>query len=125
MWIVVCSSVNCLLVVDDPLISGKFGNQRNKTTVTQSSNDSSTNSGVDNLDPQNFGDSHPELEPHKRVKRVHIFRPLFVYRQENIERQRIIENRKFRNRQINNNNGIERENNKKCCTCNCDCHRRY
>lgn len=123
MLIVVCSSVNCLLIVDDPLISGKFGNQRNKTT--QSSNGSSTNSGVDTLDPKVFGDSHSALEPHKRVKRVHIFRPLFVYRQENIERQRIIENRKFRNRQTNNSNGIERENKKQCCTCNCDCSRRY
>lgn len=110
-------------MVDDPLISGKFGNQRNKTTVKQSFNDSSTNSGVDTLDPKKNGDSHPELEPHKRVKRVHIFRPLFVYRQEKIERQRIIDNRKFQNRQTNNNNEIERENNEQRCSCNCDCHR--
>lgn len=125
MWLVVCSSVNCLLSVDDPLINGKFENESSKTTVTQSSNDNSTNSTVDTLDPKNVGYSHSALEPHKRVKRVHIFRPLFVYRQENIERQRIIENRKFQNRQTNTIKGIEREKNKQCCTCNCDCHRRY
>lgn len=127
MWCVVCSSINCLLT--DSLISGKFLNQRNKTTVTQSSNnnyavdniENSTNSILNILDPKNFGESRSALVPHKRVKRVQIFRPLFVYRQEKIERQRIIENRKFSNRKING--GIERKNaqpyhNCKCCARN-------
>lgn len=124
---VVYSSINCLLT--DSLISGKFLDERNKTTVTKSSNNrhavdiiaNSTNSILNTLDPKNVGESRSALLPHKRVKRVQIFRPLFVYRQEKVERQRIIENRKFRNRKING--GIERKNaqpyhNCNCCACN-------
>lgn len=99
--------------------------QRNKTTVTQSSNNrhavdiiaNSTNSILNTLDPKIDDESRSALVPHKRVKRVHIFRPLFVYRQEKIERQRIIENRKFRNRKING--GIERKNAQSYHNCNC------
>lgn len=59
-------------------------------------------------------------EPHKRVKRVLVFRPLFVYRQEQIKRKRIIEKRKQRSRKMKNDNYLSAERQPtKPCTC-CD-----
>lgn len=72
-------------------------------------------------------------EPHKRVKRVHVFRPLFVYRQEQIKRKRIIEKRKERSRKIKPNGNkqtnlpVEHQTTKQQeqpCTC-CNKCRRY
>lgn len=65
--------------------------------------------------------------PHKRVKRVHVFRPLFVYRQEQIKRKRIVEKRKQRSRKTHDNSlSAERSTPKpKPCTCCNKCHQRY
>lgn len=69
-------------------------------------------------------ESRLSTQPHKRVKRVHVFRPLFVYRQEQIKRKRIIEKRKQRSRNINNDNNnnyyspAERQTSKPCTCCN-------
>lgn len=64
--------------------------------------------------------------PHKRVKRLHAFRPLFVYRQEQVERQRIYE-RQYQRRKAasKTDNKIlsPSKNCRNCCCCN-DQHRR-
>lgn len=64
---------------------------------------------------------------HKRVKRVHIFRPLFVYRQEKIKRRLIherrlrIQERRLRSRNMKKHNQIDRSNEKKCKCYECRC----
>lgn len=70
--------------------------------------------------------SRLSTEPHKRVKRVHVFRPLFVYRQEQIKRKRIIEKRREHSRKTkaNPNAPTERPAPNQKCTC-CDKCRRY
>lgn len=116
MWFVVCSSIDCLPT--DLLIDGKFSNQHNQTSIIERSpsdfSADTANSTPKIVDPKEVHDS--QLKVHKRVKRVHIFRPLFVYRQERIERQRILENRKLQNRRVNH--VIERKN--ECCK-HCKC----
>lgn len=80
------------------------------------------NSTVHLLDPHTISELYSSPQVYKRAKRVHVFRPLFVYRQEKLQRQRINDERKFRNRQINNlkTNEIQRNVEKPCCNCNCD-----
>lgn len=70
--------------------------------------------------------SRLSYEPHKRVKRVLVFRPLFVYRQEQIKRKRIIEKRKERSQKTKHsrNGPTERPTPKHPCTCCNEC-RRY
>lgn len=46
------------------------------------------------LDEDKFNELRSSLEAYKRVKRVHVFRPLFAYRQE--QQIRILEGRKSR-----------------------------
>lgn len=118
MWFLICSSVNCLLA--DSLINGKFSESHQYVNNSHAL-DISTNTTNSNRLLLNKVESDQPLEAHKRVKRLHVFRPLFVYRQEKIERQRIIENRKFRNRNANNvNNEIHRKSTGPCnCKCNC------
>lgn len=56
-----------------------------------------------------------------RIKRapVHVFRPLFVYRQQQIKRKRIIEQNKLRNRKKNNIPTSIKQHTSKPCPC-CD-----
>lgn len=62
-------------------------------------------------------------EPHERVKRVLVFRPLFVYRQEQIKRKRIIEKRKQRSQKANNKNLPAESQTLKPCNCCSRCPR--
>lgn len=80
--------------------------------------------------PNNSNVINSSYVPHKRVKRIHIFRPLFVYRQEKVRRQRIENERKFHNRKSNNGIFKKKQNEyyygddhtKPCCCCrNCGC----
>lgn len=126
MWLFICASINCL--PRNLLIDGKF-------TVTQHENEHTTRVDkkqesnihtdvtVGSLDPEVYNESQSSSQAHKRVKRLHVFRPLFVYRQEKIERQRIIEQRKLRNRQFNNQkkDTNRRQDAKAGCNCDCDC----
>lgn len=134
MWFVVCSSINCLPT--NPLISGKFYEHHiNNRSAEENANNSHalnistdiTNSARIQLDENVFNDSRPPLETHKRVKRLHVFRPLFVYRQEKIERQRIngheIHHEKNHDRRklhdVHGHNQIGHKNNVDCCKCDC------
>lgn len=85
-------------------------------------NQNTQHSTVDSLNPEVYSESRSPTRVHKRVKRLHVFRPLFVYRQEKIERQRILDERKFRTQKINNrkiNNEIQRRKESNPC-CDCD-----
>lgn len=76
---------------------------------------------VSSISTHQITESRLSTEPHKRVKRVHVFRPLFVYRQEQIKQKRIIEKRKQRSRKTKNNNNYspaERSTAKPCTCCN-------
>lgn len=74
---------------------------------------------VSNFSPDLIADSRSSNEPHKRVKRVQVFRPLFVYRQEQIQRKRIIERRNQRSQKpnINTNRPNDRQTTKPCTCC--------
>lgn len=111
MWFIICSSIDCLPT--DLLISGKTSDQSNQTSIIESSNGNIDNEKLtlNSIDPKTIDDSQ---KVHKRVKRVHVFRPLFVYRQEKIERQRIIEQRKLQNRRVDK----VKEHKNQCCKCN-------
>lgn len=129
MWFVICSSINCLLNRTESLIGEKLpitGSFNNNHAMNISVNN--MNSTKKTLHPETIDESRSSLIPHKRVKRLHIFRPLFVYRQEKIKRQRIIGNREFRNRKvnigINQNSGLAKNSCSNCDTC-CNSRRRY
>ena len=68
-------------------------------------------------------ESRLSTEPHKRVKRVHVFRPLFVYRQEQIKRKRIFEKRKERSQQNKQNHLPDKSQKPQPCMCCNQCHR--
>lgn len=130
VWCFVYTMVNCL--PNDLLISGKLFDEKyqqsdistnhsayNKTNIIVSnakSRQNATDKLTDALPTINTYDSLSSSKTHKRVKRLHIFRPLFVYRQEQIKRRRIIEERKLRNRL----NGVDRVSKQRKCQC-CRC----
>lgn len=131
MWFVVCSSINCLLT--DSLINGKFIDTHSNETILNESepnqNTSALEMGANVNSTQNTleqmlmaAESRPPPDDHrhKRVKRLHVFRPLFVYRQEQVQRRLIIENRKFRNR-----NSQRRRDRQFSTPCPCHNCRRY
>lgn len=136
--------VNCL--PSDSLISGKLLDDKyQQNDVLTSNNNSSDHINNANIHISNathaksrinsttdeFSDAQQHLSLstndlstsrmiHQRVKRIHVFRPLFVYRQEQIKRRRIYE-RRLRNRNIKKHNQIDRSNEKKCKCYDCRC----
>lgn len=104
MWSIIGVSIDCLS--SRLLIDGKH-------SVNQHSNESELMIKETNIDhfPQHStmhfrgkeylpnNESQSTSRVHKRVKRVVVFRPLFVYRQQKMEQQRRIQRRKELNNQ--------------------------
>lgn len=132
MLFIVYSSIDCMPM--DSLINGKFIDTRQLNNVAQEYNerrravDVSAHQSfpLNTLDSTAIDESHSSNEAHKRVKRLHVFRPLFVYRQEQVKRRRIIEKRKLRDQTPTNSSTNDRPTSttKKPCTnylCCYDC----
>lgn len=114
MLFIVSSSIVCLPM--DSLINGEFIDTRQLNNVAQTYSDSqravnviaNKSSHFNTFDSNANGESRSSNDVHKRVKRLHIFRPLFVYRQEQVKRRRIIEKRKLREQKQNNTSSVDR-----------------
>lgn len=125
MLFVVFSSINCLPT--ESLIDGKIIDTRQSSRLAQTNGDSrraadvSSNQSppLNTSDPIAIGESRSPTEAHKRVKRVYVFRPLFVYRQEQVKRRRIIEKRKLRSRKLDKDSTIEHHTVKPCKNYSC------
>lgn len=104
-WCFVYATVNCLPT--DSSISGKlFDDKHHRSPVIANSSPASTDASENppnafdtaavaisgSLDRVAGGVSipHESLVAHKRVKRLHIFRPLFAYRQQQVKKRRIL-----------------------------------
>lgn len=87
----VCSTIHCL--VTEPLINRDISEKYNKRFTR-----------LINSPMKKINTAHREAhDAHVRIKRALVFRPLFVYRQEKIERQRIAR-RKYQSRDFNRKN---------------------
>lgn len=103
-WCFVCATVNCLPA--DSLISAEWSDDKpyrsyaiaNPSPAVAGASDSPSNAldadatgGSDALRSAADGAVPSEsLVAHKRVKRLHLFRPLFVYRHQQLKKRRLL-----------------------------------
>lgn len=101
---------------NDTINDDRTSTQNQSTPTTDKSSQSTLNVFQTS---RNSNETSAEL-PRKRVKRIHLFRPLFVYRQEQVERQRIFEQQAQRRKAASKTNNTiltSTENCKPCCCC--------
>lgn len=110
------SSLNCL-PADSLLNDGITKTDDNKSQHGDDGHAMDLPNQISIFAPHLITESRLSNEPHKRVKRVHVFRPLFVYRQEQIKRKRIIEKRKQRSQKPNADPNRPVQPSKPCTCC--------
>lgn len=125
VWSFISSSFECLPT--ESILNGEISTADNKKSY-HVDDEHTADTEYSSFSTELITESRSSAEPHKRVKRVLVFRPLFVYRQEQIKRRRIIEKRKERSQKkiVADDNKLPTQRPKlepcNCCQrCQCRC----